>query len=276
MLSPLIRGGPFPPTGMPPRMAANNESASSPEAHFTEEEKRFLIGSGTEIAHILQSVVRKASLVTAYYGPNDFVLTSLLEVAPELDRLVFDLPSQRAQTAQLIASREIALVTNQDGIRIKFYVSGAATTTHDDRPALVARLPHTLVRLQRRDSFRVTCPLSNPVMCIIPFTAQGQAQKAELMVIDLSLGGIALINQHPRLNLDVGNVYADCVLTLPDVGSFVSAIEVRNSYQVTLKNGTVTMHAGCRFINPPPDGLTKVHRYTMMQERRRIARFGSG
>jgi flagellar brake protein len=254
-------------------MPAPDESASPPQGRFTEEEKRFLVDSRFEIAHILQNAVDRALRVTAHYSPTGFVMTSFVAVEPDLDRLVFELPPEPGQAVRLTSSGAITFMTNQDGIRIKFYAEGAWETTHEGRPALVSRLPQALVRLQRREYFRVICPMESPPTCVIPFATQGPAQKAETVVIDLSLGGILLRNSRPELNLKVGDVHKDCIVSLPEVGSFTTAIEVCTAHEVTLKNGTVTFRSGCRFVDPPSAGLTKVQLYTMMLERRN-AKFG--
>lgn len=249
-------------------MATQDEIATRPEGMLSEEERRFVIDAPVEIAQILESTVRKESPVSAFYKPDEYVLTAFLAVEPERDRLVFRLPEDPGQTALITSSQEIAFVTSQDRITIKFSVDRAETTTHDGQPALVSPLPSTLVRLQRREYFRVACPPGIPVTCAVPFTLQGQAQKAEITVNDLSMGGVSLIDQHPRLALKPGTVYKDCSFKLPDVGSFTATIEVVNSYQVTLTDGTVSKRSGCRFVKPPQDGLSKIQRYTMMREQR--------
>jgi len=249
-------------------MEAQVESATQPEGILTEEERRFLIESPVEIAHILQATLLKGSPVSAYYKPDEFVLTTLVAVEPELDRLVFRAPQDPVQTKLITSSPEVTFVTSQDRITIKFHVDRVETTTHEGSPALVTPLPLALVRLQRREYFRVACPPGIPLKCMIPFTTKGPAQKAEMMVNDLSMGGVSLSNQHPGLKLEPGKIYKDCAFSLPDVGAFNTALEVVNAYEVTLQDGTNVKRAGCRFVNPPPAGLAKVQRYTMMLEQR--------
>jgi len=144
---------------------------------------------------------------------------------------------------------------------------------HAGRPALTARLPAEVVRLQRRETFRVACPLSRPVRCTIPYTRAGKAEKAELAVLDISQGGVALMNMHPQLTLAPGGVHADCTVSMPDVGVFRTALEVRSAHEVTLKNGQVTMRAGCQFVDPEAGALAMVHKLIMRLERERSGRF---
>jgi len=247
------------------------------EVHFTEEEKQHLTTSGADIAHILRRAAEKGAMVTAYFGEgDDFAITSFLHVMPEEDWLIFDLPAQRSQGVKLAEARRITFVTNQEGVKIKFFVEGASSTQYDGRPALASRLPKSLVRLQRREFYRAPTPLSTPVTCAIPYSSEGQSYSAEMVVMDVSLGGVAILDQHHRLNLEPGKVYADCVIKFPDVGSFTTSLEVRNTQQVTLKNGMVTVRAGCRFVDPPQAGVGLVQKFTMKLERQRSSRFERG
>ena len=256
-------------------MSDESRGAARSETRFSEEEERYLTRAPIDIAYILRSTVQKGAMVTAYFdGGDGFALTSLLEVSPELDRMIFDVPAQARLAAGIAASRNIMFVSSHEGIKIKFQIEGAAATLHDGKPAFESRLPTAVLRLQRRENYRIACPLSQPVMCAIPFTSEGEAHTAAMVVLDVSLGGLAILNQHPQLNLEPGNVYRNCIVTLPDVGSFASAIEARSSHQVALKNGMVTMRSGCRFLEPPQAGLNMLQRYTMKLERERNARFG--
>lgn len=254
-------------------MPTENPQTRHPEAHFTEEERNYLIAAPANVAFILRGAMERSAMVTVYCdNRGDFAITSLLEVSPEQDRLVFDLPAHSHVAAALQKSPVLTFVTSQEGIKIKFQVGTPTVTIHDGRPALASRMPAEVLRLQRRDAFRVACPMSRPVRCTIPYVAEGQAQKAELMALDISLGGLAVMNMHPQLHLEPGNLYPDCNVVLPDVGVFRTGLEVRNAYEVTLKNGQVTMRAGCRFADPEPGALTLVQRYTMRAERERTGR----
>ena len=258
-------------------MSNDPRAAPRSEARFSEEESRYLTRAPVDIAHILRQSVQKAAMVTAYFNDADgFALTSLLEVSPEEDRMVFDVPAQPSQAAGIASSHRIMFVSSHEGIKIKFQVERATPILYDGRPAFESRMPRAVLRLQRRENYRASCSLSNPVMCAVPFTSEGEAHSADMPALDVSLGGIAILNQHHSLNLEPGCVYRNCIITLPDVGSFACTIEARSSRQVQLKNGMVTMRSGCRFIDPPQSGLNMVQRYTMKRERARSAGLGPG
>lgn len=255
-------------------MASEVPRVRNPESHFTEEELNFLVSAPAGVVQILRAAMARSAMVTVYADASgQFAITSILEVLPESDRLIFDLPAQPEVAAALQRTGTATFVTTQDGIKIKFQVGAPSMAIHAGRPALAAALPAEVVRLQRRETFRVACPLARPVRCTIPYTKAGKPEKAELAVLDISQGGVALMNMHPQLTLAPGNVYADCTIAMPDVGVFKTALEVRSAYEVTLRNGQVTMRAGCRFVDPEAGALPMVHKLIMRLERERSGRF---
>jgi c-di-GMP-binding flagellar brake protein YcgR len=251
-------------------------TAAQSETRFSQEERTFLVHSPGEIAHLLRSAAKRVAMFTVYFDRSaDFAMTSILEVDSERGELVFELPAQPHLARRIVDGAQIMLVTYQDGIKIKFALHGATPVLFDGTPALRAALPLELLRLQRRETFRVACPLSNPVRCSVPYVSEGRRETADLVVVDLSLGGVSLTVQHPTLSLEPGDLFADCRIALPAVGTFATGLEVRNAYQITLKNGTSAMRSGCRFVDVSHSALALVQKYIMKLERERNARFGT-
>ena len=230
-----------------------------------------------EIAHILRGVLNQSAMLSAYFGEekNAFALTSLLAVLPDDDELLFDVPAQRDLVEQLVAAGPIVCVTNLEGIKIKFELDELTETEYEGYAALAARLPEAVVRLQRREYFRVVCPRSNSPRCTITHAVEGREQRAEFDVADLSLGGLALTYRQSPLSLEPGNEYKNCIVNLPGEGSFTTALTVRNVYKLAGGTSPVPVtRAGCSFVQPAPEGVAMLQRYTMRLERERNARFG--
>ena len=244
------------------------------ETRFTAEEERFFVHAPAEIAQILRSARSRSALLTAHFADGGaFTLTALLEVAPDEERLLFDMPAQRAIVPRMLAAGPVTFTTNLDGIKIKFQVDRLARVVDGGREALAARLPDAVVRMQRREFFRVDCPVANPPKCFIPYTVRGEALQAEFDVADLSLGGLALVARQSQLSFERGDVHKDCAIVLPAEGTFTTALEVRNMQAVTLRSGQAT-RVGCRFLQLRGESMTRLQRYTMRIERERCDKFG--
>jgi flagellar brake protein len=249
--------------------------AEPTEDFFSEEESQFLVHSEAEVAYILSKAQEKTALVTVYFNAGrDFAITSILAIHPEADEMIFDAPARAELVDRLIESRRIVFVTVQDGIRIKFVVGSAWRATFEERPALGAEIPRSLVRLQRREYFRVSCPIGNPVRCTIPISKQanGPAEDVVVTLVDISLGGAAISDNH-HINAAPGAIYRKCRIHLPDGGIVTTDLEVRNSYLTQMKNGTTVTRLGCAFINLAPAGSTTLQRFIMKLERDRNNRF---
>ena len=58
---------------------------------------------------------------------------------------------------------------------------------------------------------------------------------------------------------------------MPDIGTIVTTLQIRNAFEVTLKSGAHTWRAGCMFINLPGPMQSMIQRYIIKLERERRA-----
>lgn len=101
-------------------------------------------------------------------GSQDFLATTLLDVNPEFEELVFDCGSDPVANGRLQRAESLEFVTALEQIRIQFSTHAAEPTIHERLPALRVRLPESIVRLQRREYFRVVTPVVKPLLASVP------------------------------------------------------------------------------------------------------------
>jgi c-di-GMP-binding flagellar brake protein YcgR len=130
-------------------------------------------------------------------------------------------------------------------------------------------MPKELLRLQRRESYRLATSVVNPVKCLI--NAGGHF--LETVVIDISIGGIGILSYEGISLLKAGETYHGCRVEMPGAGTFAVSLNVCTIFDVALKNGRVTHRAGCRFIDLPPSVETEIQRYINRLERQRLSRY---
>ena len=123
-------------------------------------------------------------------------------------------------------------------------------------PAFYLPLPDSIYRVQRRDSFRLTPPLSEPLRCIIPANVSQKKRQREMTIMDISAGGMKITCAEDDLDLEEGKTYENCQIKLPDVGTISVTITVRNLASLTTKSGQLLRRAGCKFENL--DGATSI------------------
>jgi c-di-GMP-binding flagellar brake protein YcgR len=91
----------------------------------------------------------------------------------------------------------------------------------------------------------------------------------ETTLADISLGGVSLMGEHPGLKLETGQLFEGCRIVLPEIGTVTAKLAVRNSFPMTLKNGTVTRRTGCAFVDLARSQEALIQRYINKLERER-------
>lgn len=229
----------------------------------------FLIRAKGEIVFHLKAIVAEHALVAAHYSQaNDFLLTSLVAVDERF--LFLDVGKDPEVNRRLLAADRIVCVTHHDKVKIQFALRRLDNAVADGRGAFRAELPDRMLRLQRREYYRLVTPAARPLRCHIPMP--GGAASLAATVLDISGGGLAVVVPPEGIEFTPGTVFPACRIELPEVGSLVTDLRVKNLFEVTLRNGVQVMRSGCQFERLPGPMLTLVQRYILKVERERKAR----
>ena len=133
------------------------------------------------------------------------------------------------------------------------------------------KLPLTLIRLQRREFYRMNTPVTNPVRVVVPLPDE-LGGPTSFPLADISCGGIAILDNKMILGDAIGKEYPNCRIDLPEIGQVTTALQVRNSLDLTLLNNKTNRRLGCEFVNIQRSTLSYVQRYITKLERERNAR----
>jgi c-di-GMP-binding flagellar brake protein YcgR len=236
---------------------------------------KFLLYSRTEIVSILRSLVQKGAMLTVYFDQGkSFLLTTLLALSKDNNGFILDLGSDNEMNSKALLADKLIFTTQVDKVKIQFSLSKLSGTTYDGRPALYGAFPETLLRLQRREYFRLSTPIASPIKCIIPMKrADGSALVVEEQLLDISGGGVGLMVHYEQAGLyETEMVFSDCKIALPEEGLLVTTLRVRNAFDVTTKSGAHYVRVGCEFVDLQGPRLTQIQRYITRIERERKAR----
>ena len=233
----------------------------------------YQVASRREIVALLRQIGEKNQLIRMLIkGEADVCVTSILAVDEDSNTVVLDRSIERAQNQRIEAAGRVMCETTLDKIRILFGADALAATTWRGEPALRADIPPTLIRLQRREYYRMPTPVSNPVRALIPVLIEAGGGMGVFPLHDISVGGIALLDSKLQLGTGIGRVIEGCRIELPEIGPIATSLEIRNSLDLTLLNHKTSRRLGCRFVDISRGGLAAVQRYITRLERERNAR----
>jgi c-di-GMP-binding flagellar brake protein YcgR len=220
------------------------------------------VSSKSNIQNILQAVMQRNMLVALHFGHNDdFILTSILAIDPELGKIVVDSGEAEKLGQVVLHANKVTFVTSKDESKIQFICTAIRKIQFEGRNAFSIDLPESLLRIKKRQYYQITNASPTLLKCIIPLPNEHNSNKTEITIHDISCGGITLIEQDPLVNFKCGVIYKNCQIALPGIGTLNIAIRVKNTYKVTLENGLICKHAGCEFINSPQEMLEMVRHY---------------
>lgn len=232
---------------------------------------RYQVFAHAEIVSLLRATSEAGTMVTISFNQGaDFIITLLLAVLPEEDALVFDLGADAQANARLLRASRMTVSTVLDNVRLQFNASRATQVGFEGGPALRVDIPGTLLRLQRREHYRVRTPISRPLLANVPHP-DGSGTRTELRLLNLSCGGIAMVAASDSLALESGMIMADCRIELPGFGTVHTTLEVRNIAGIEERGGKRIQRCGCQFRDLLPATLTLLQRYITKLERENAA-----
>jgi c-di-GMP-binding flagellar brake protein YcgR len=236
-----------------------NDSSPLPEPPSPGIEQ-YTLYSRVEITGVMRDIAERGVLVTLYYGSaGGFILSSLLSVNPDFEELVFDCGANARDNDALLRSNHIVSVTFLDHVKVQFAAQRAQATMFDGRPAIRIRLPDSILRLQRRDAFRVSLPIARPITMLVPVDSAGAP--FEMRLVDISCGGACVAAPAGGRKFEPGVVLEDCRINLPDAGAITCAVEVRYVSLTRAIQGAQQLRYGLRFLRLPGPMATVVQRF---------------
>jgi len=233
------------------------------------EESPYWVRSLVDVAFNLNDLRKQRTPLSCELGSTGYSFTTeILAVDSDKAVLYLDAPGSTDIQQRIAQSAGLVVRSASGGVQIAFELSPCAVATLDGSAALRATLPKRLLKVQRRDFFRVQVPKSLPVTCTIPLAGAGPAAFA---VMDVGLGGVALLSKEGEPLLKEGTTYKKSRLNFPDGSTLEVDIRVRHVASIKSSNRAPTRRYGCAFESLQGPQEAQLQRYVLQLERDRRA-----
>ncbi|MDD2873663.1 MAG: flagellar brake protein [Azoarcus sp.] len=253
---------------------SNDNERTRVELLSSDEEAKYLLQSPREIRQLLTSLVTGRALVSAQLSPgNQSFLTAVLGLADDDTALLLDGSAEESINARIEQAAQITCITQLQNIRIQFQVENPTRIQVDGRPAFRLLLPASVLRLQRREFYRLQTPVTHSVICELPIVGgESNRMPVEVRIIDISSGGIAIAVPPSDFVFEPHMEFRGCTLRLPEAEPIGTRLMVRNLFRLVNRNGIEMQRAGCEFLDLPRNADSIIQRYILRIERTRNAR----
>ena len=249
-------------SAIPPKL----EPASVPE------NSDFYVHSKTEIISMLRDVQEARESAALFFGGQS-MLTSVLKVSSVKELVYLDCNINKELNALAVASKRLTFVSTLHNVKIQFEIPRMEFTEYGGQPAFVLKVPKVVLRLQRRESFRISTPTATPITCSIPLPS---GNRITAVVVDISAGGLAIFGSPEEMKLDLMAIYRNCLIVLPDLEQVHVDLQVRGIFDISLKNNVAKKRVGLQFIDIPNHAQSTIQRYIMKLQMEQRAKSEGG
>lgn len=226
----------------------------------------YLIVSEKEIEFVLRDMAEHGARVAVYYGgPGYLFLSTLLGV--DHKGIWFEQSPDRVVNERIASSDDLIFVSAHMHAKVQFDAGHVSVAEYKKYPAFHLSLPKHVYRLQRRDFFRMPASISKPLRCRIAAKNASSPITEELTVMDISVGGVSLVCTESDIEIAAGDIYQDCQLDLPEMGTISGTLEVKNLATSNSPPGHTHKLAGCEFKNLDTRSANLLQRYVTNMQR---------
>lgn len=225
------------------------------------------ITTAKAIASVLRGIAESGANVALYYGDaQNFILTTLLDANES--GLWLERGQANQDNRSVAESAKNTFVSSDYRVKVQFSAGPVKELIYQGEPAFYLPLPESIYRLQRRDYFRLTP--SHPLTCIIPTGLRPGKAAREVPIMDISGGGLGLACIGDDAELMPGNTYSNCQVNLPEVGTIIATVAIKNLVTVGKKLGHELKRAGCEFEDIDRSSTILLQRYVTNMQRAKV------
>ena len=236
---------------------------------------KFAVHSPFEISAVLRSAVNRRMSMAMRTGQRLFRAgANLLEVTPDHEYAVFEMPPDKELAARIHAAEEFAFATRIDNVDVKFQTTRAIGAGYHGHAAWRVPVPASLLRIQRREFFRLALlntATARVPRCRIELQREDRTYMAPCLIMDISCGGFAGSISSVDFPLVNGRHY-ECTLELAARGTLQCALDIRSIHTPAHPAPHTQRRFGARFVNLSLGDQSRLQRYILLQERDKRAR----
>ena len=236
--------------------------------------RQYFLNNPLEILINLRALQKQGAIVTLYLDDGaTFFLSSIVAVDEE-NGLIFLDPSNHPEFNQeILKAQRVTLSATLDRVKIQIRLPALASSSLAGKATFSAPLPTQLLRLQRREFFRLETPQAHPLRCKLAAKHQNGVEVFDFPLFDISGGGLSLIGKVDQADkFSLGELFQDCRLEIPGESVLSVNLRVREVLKIELPNGEHQLRLGCEFVSLPGTRLTLIERYVTRLERERKLR----
>lgn len=209
---------------------------------------RFRVEDGAEVLDLLRRSMASRTMCSVRAAGRPETYLSLLREIADDGEAVFDPPRAPVIERALVAGSVAAIDLRLPECRVSFEARVARIGQVDGRSLLRLERPTSLIRVEKRETFRVRVPEQLALTLTLDAS---DATLESLPLHDLSVQGAAVTVRGARDRFWAGKVFEGARLTLPDGSEWAMALRVIHAGVLRRLADGGELRVGLQFVHPP-------------------------
>ena len=198
-----------------------------------------------EVAYNLRQLIQAGERISVIFADgHESFLTILLDIDEDTGLLYFDWGGTEDTVRKFLQSDRNFFVCNPGGIRNQFMVGKVWEVQFEKRRSFATRLPQRYMRLQRREFFRLTLPMTLRPQCTL--LSEQHPKPLILSAVDIGIGGVGFEVPQTNLDFSAGEILTRAGIVLGTSTRLNVDLNVRYTGRLT-RGGKETARMGCQF-----------------------------
>lgn len=247
-------------------MSADDYFASLGVGSDGDDENR--IDKPVEVVAFMQRLIDARALVNVSISPTVSITTMLWWVDASRANIGFSVDADQDGLQQIANAEKALAVTYLENEKLQFLMERMALVRDPQGLALESRLPASILRYQRRKSFRVKVPSFAPPT--LRFRMPGHPEQVIVgKIMDISVGGCSVLLPKGSPLFEPGTLIESSRVDLEPASRFVTGFEVRRGgVHETADGRPVGLMLGVRWARLDPDAEKLVQTYVNRLQKR--------
>ena len=208
------------------------------------EPQDFVVRARSEVLRMLDAIqTRQIPLTITFLSVSCVLPSSLIYVDDASNTLLMACPPDW-ETACSEGGDAIMIGCVFEDAKVEFQCGSHALVDLDGTPVVGFPIPEFIWRFQRRRDPRYKVA---GLQIVLNFGFLD----AEAEVIDISLGGIGMVNCNEEIQLEVGEMLPNCAIRLPGVGEIAVDLQVQRLTKTAGHQGQSMTQVGCQITGLP-------------------------
>lgn len=231
----------------------------------------FTVTFRQEVLFYLRQLIADSTPVSVSFNEGrETLLTVLLHLDDAAGQLLVDWGGSEECNRHFLQAERSIFVALPHGVRHQFVAGKARAVEFNGRRAFSVAIPKQFVRLQRREFFRLSLPITQRPGLILPDSA---AKTGAIAIVDIGLGGIGM--EVPALppEWDTDHLINKALIDLGRFGPVVASMRLRHIEPV-LRGQRQMFRVGSRFEGLSHTQEVEMQRFISHVQREERAKLG--